>query len=175
MMANLAHNSGIAAIALSCVLFLEASIPLPPGGTAAGSVSNIRFESGSDRITLYYDLAGSNDQQFKVTVSLRKEKDPGFTYNPKDLQGDAGTGYFAGKNRKIVWTLSSEFPQGLAGTDYYFEISAEEASSSDNQMLLWIGAGVLFVGGAVAAVVLASPGTQASSPTGGFPKPPGRP
>lgn len=155
-------------------MLLECLLPLTMMGQVMGKVSNIRFETNDNKVTLYYDLAASNNEEYTVAVLLRKESDRAFRYAPKDLQGDVGRGHFAGKSRKIVWNISKEFPEGLEGSDYYFEIIAEEVSSSGN-LVFWIGAGAAIVGGAVAAVILLSSSNTTSPAAGGFPPPPGRP
>ena len=162
---------------LICLLFIV--LTLSPGILDAqdtGRVSNIRFETRDTNVTISYDLAGPVDAEYTIVVSLRKEGDAAFRYAPKDLRGDVGTGRSAGRNKKIIWNISREFPNGLEGTDYYFEISTEEASLSSHFGWL-IGAGAAVVGASIVAAVLLSSHDNASpaAELSGFAPPPGRP
>src|SRR5437867_2820127 len=82
--------------------------------------SNVRFEISGDKVIIHYDLVASADADYVVAVLLKKESDRGFSYSPRNLAGDVGAGKFAGTDRRAVWDMKKEFPQGLEGTDYYF-------------------------------------------------------
>jgi hypothetical protein len=135
-------------------------------------VENVRFEAFAERIDVYYDFTGSEDEDYEVTLSLRKETDTLFVYKPKALAGDVGVGRFAGKNKRILWDLRKEFPKGLEGSDYYFVVSAKLVSKGSSA-LLWIGAAVVLGGGAAAYFLLAKKKTE--EPEASLPSPPGRP
>src|SRR5690349_14703437 len=123
-------NSRTLAVVLAAVLLTQCGAPLPAYGQWRTSVSNVRFQAEQSKVTITYDLAGSQEDEYDVGVTLRKESDKTFKLVPADLQGDAGRGRFAGQHRKITWNLSKELPQGLAGSDYYFEVSAEKTTSN---------------------------------------------
>ncbi len=136
-------------------------------------VSNVRFEMADSNIVIHYDLSGSADGLYRITALLRKENDRSFRYTPKNLRGDVGEGKFAGANRTIVWNVTTEFPLGLKGSDFYFEIGAESASGSSSTAL-WYGLGAAALGGVAFVLFRSSPEASPAGQTG-FPAPPGRP
>jgi len=136
-------------------------------------VENVRYEVFEEKIDVYYDLMGPANEEYEVTLSLRRESDKALTYTPKALVGDVGIGRFAGKDRKISWEIQKEFPKGLEGSDYYFVVDAKLISKGASP-LLWIGAAVALGGGA-AAYFLLTKKTETAKPEAGFPEPPGRP
>jgi hypothetical protein len=129
----------------------------------------IQLEIKTGKVIIHYDLYGPKDLEYKVDVSLSKDKDKTFFYIPKDLSGDIGKGYFVGKDRRIEWNYSREFPLGLE--DVIFEVTAnviprpaekitrQEVKESSNT-IYWIGAGVAVVGGGLAAIILGGKKTQ---------------
>lgn len=143
--------------------------------SANAKVTNVRFESLGDQISISYDLQGQPDDEHEVTADLRRESDPSFRHHLVRISGDAGRGVFSGMYKKILWDLKVEFPEGLVGDDYYFVVSASPVSS-ESSALLWVGAAVA-IGGATAYFLLRN-NAEASSPVAipsGFPAPPGRP
>ncbi len=159
-------------------------------------VENVRFQLNGNSVVILYDFVPNGAQtqggvtktsnsskttsagQYKVSVFLRKESDPHFSYAPTQLNGDVGVGNFVGKDRKIVWNISDEFPAGLPGKDYYFEVRAEPAitvtKDKSSSLLLWVGAGIALLGGGAATYLILS-GNQSQQSGGNFPLPPGRP
>jgi len=139
---------------------------------------NVKFTSSENQIVIHYDLLAPSDAKPEVSVRLRKESDRAFTYTPKNLTGDVGMGIPPGLGKTIGWDITKEFPQGLAGSDYYFEVSLTggEESGGGSAALTWIGAGAAVVGAGILAIVLSK--NHSESPPnsgGGFPAPPGRP
>ncbi|MDE3057012.1 MAG: hypothetical protein KGJ59_03535 [Bacteroidota bacterium] len=160
-------------------------------------VENVRFQFNGKRVVIMYDfvpdeaptqaptgqggesntpaLRAASSGAYKVSVFLRKESDPHFSYMPTQVSGDIGVGNFIGKDRKIVWDIEHEFPTGLPGKDYYFEIRAEPAvKKSAVSAVLLAGAGAALLAGSVATyfIFFNNPAKQS---TGNFPPPPGRP
>lgn len=136
-------------------------------------VENVHFEVFEDRIDVYYDLIGPQNEEYEVTLSLRRESDKWLTYPPKIVAGDVGVGRFAGKSRKISWDIGKEFPHGLEGSDYYFLVDAKLISKGGSPFL-WIGAAVALGGGAAAYLLLAKKKETGQSEAV-LPAPPGRP
>ncbi len=160
-------------------------------------VANVRFQLNGNHVVILYDFVPDGTPQlqtqggtqktdpailetatstgsYKVSVFLRKESDPHFSYAPAQLSGDVGVGNFVGKDRKIVWDIGDEFPQGLPGKDFYFEVRAEPMVAKSKTSFLWVGAGVALLGGGLATYLILS-GNQAKQSDGSFPLPPGRP
>jgi len=135
-------------------------------------VLNVRFAALDEQVVVSYDLEGPPDKVCKVRLVLRREGDPGYRYKPKYVAGDVGGRCRAGKELEIRWDIAREFPKGLEGRDFYFEVEAELRKGG----LGWIlaGAGIALAGG-----VLALGGGGSSDGGGGsqgnFPQPPGRP
>ncbi|HEV8538024.1 MAG TPA: hypothetical protein VGR15_03780, partial [Bacteroidota bacterium] len=143
-------------------------------GKAETRTANVRFELSGDKIIVHYDLIAPPGDMCTVSVLLKKESDPLFSYSPKATTGDVGQGVAAGVAKKIAWDIKKEYPHGLTGTDYYFVVIAEGLSSGSN-LLLWAGAGVAAVAGGIAAILLLSKQDEEPTVSGGFPRPPGRP
>jgi hypothetical protein len=138
---------------------------------------NVKFTASENQIVIHYDLLAPSDARLEVSVRLRKESDKAFTYTPKNLTGDVGPGVMAGLGKTIGWDIAKEFPQGLAGSDYYFEVnlSGAEESGGGSAALTWIGAGAAVLGAGILAVVLSNNHSGPSNSGSSFPAPPGRP
>lgn len=173
------HSAVIAAagIFLTMTLLLTISVSAAYSDEIeqpAGIVSGVRFAVSGLQVTIRYDLRGDRNEKYKVSLVLRRRSDPSFRYLPKELSGDIGLGRYAGTDRKIVWNMRNEFPQGLQGNDFYFVVNANEVERKRSAgILTWIGAGAV----AVAAVVTYLMVMHSGSPTSpaSFPIPPGRP
>ncbi len=115
------------------------------------------------------------DREFKVAVVLRKESDPLFRFKPRKLTGDVGILHSMGRNKQIVWDIAREFPQGIDGNDFYFELQTEMLTKGNSSMW-WIGGGAAVIaGGIVTYFVLSSGKVGPPSSSADFPPPPGRP
>ena len=137
-------------------------------------VQNVRFEISGTRIVILYDLQGSASETYVVKVTLKRTSSTTFAYIPKIVSGDIGEGKLHGKNRRIVWDILREFPQGLAGDDFVFEITAVLIPSGSNAWL-WIGGGAAVVGGAAILLLKGTSKTAGTTSETGFPQPIGRP
>ncbi|HLX12577.1 MAG TPA: hypothetical protein VKS81_07175 [Bacteroidota bacterium] len=138
-------------------------------------VTNVQFETKGDTVTIHYDLVGSPDAVYRIGVVLKKESDQTLRYVPKEISGDIGDAISAGTNKTIIWNLSDEFPRGLDGNDFYFEIGAEDLSPSTSIPWLGIGAAAVAGAGVIWFIVSSKPTNQSASNLSSFPKPPGRP
>ncbi len=138
------------------------------------AIENVRFEVAGELVYIYYDLVGPADRIHKIGVTLYRESDRNFLYGPVNITGDVGTIVFPGKGRRITWDFTKEFPEGLAGDDYFFVIETETEKKEGISSLIWIGGGVA-VAGVLAIVLLSGGDSSTPSSTAGFPPPPGRP
>jgi hypothetical protein len=113
-------------------------------------VDNIGFEIKDSIIEIHYDLVGQLEKTYNVSVELKREQAPDFSYKPKLLSGDVGKGKFAGNNRKIIWNFTNEFKPEAGISDYFFEVSAKKPGKA----WIYIVAGGVVAGGATAAILL---------------------
>ncbi|MFI5251251.1 MAG: hypothetical protein ACHQQQ_02365 [Bacteroidota bacterium] len=127
-------------------------------------------------MTVQYDLAAPKGDKYKTVLILRKDSDKGYSYLPRDVEGDIGSGTLPGQNRVIRWDTNEEFPQGIVGNDYYFEITAEKIAKQSFSVP-WIGIGLAALAGTAAlwyGSSLSGSQTFPNTPAA-FPAPPGRP
>ncbi len=123
-----------------------------------------------------HDISEHEDFSFGFILGKpdpQEEKLPGIQVHSDRRIGGCGKGNFEGNGRQIVWHLYSDFPDGLSGNDFYFQVSATLLNGGGASWLYYVG-GVILVGGAAAAVLYKSDliGKSGSIP---FPAPPGRP
>lgn len=160
-------------VTLSAVLLVQ--LALPALADEAVDVRNVRFEVRGELVYVYFDLLGDAQKAHRVNLYLRRESEPTFVYRPQNVTGEAGTIVFPASGKRITWEFTKEFPEGLQGSDYYFEVEAEAPETSGVSPWVFIGGGVALIGGVV-ALVLAGGGDEAPPPPAtGFPQPPGRP
>ncbi|HYQ86218.1 MAG TPA: hypothetical protein VES59_03140 [Bacteroidota bacterium] len=137
---------------------------------------NVKFTSSENQIVIHYDLLAPADAKLEVSVRLRKESDRAFIYTPGSLTGDVGPGIPPGLGKTIQWDIAKEFPQGLAGSDYFFEVNLSGGEESGGSAVLtWIGAGAAVLGAGILAIVLSKNHSEPPPPGSSFPAPPGRP
>jgi len=154
---------------LGCPAVARGSEP----GEPPASVSNVRYNILGDSVIVTYDLKGSPEDEYAVSLELRSDADPGFFFRPRVVSGDAGKGRFAGSGRRIVWNVKEEFPAGLPGNDYYFVVDAAPLSTGISPFV-WIATGAAVTAGA-AAIILSPKKTTPAATQSQFPPPPGRP
>jgi hypothetical protein len=159
------------------VLIAEAAPFAAHAQDALPRIENIRVQiNGRSSVYIDYDLIGPTDQVYKVSISMRKASDSTFTYDPQTVAGDIGPDVFSGRNNRIVWSISKEFPEGIKEGEYFFVFSVESASTSSGGISLpvIVAGGAAVVGGILALVLLSK--KSDTPPSGsGFPKPPARP
>jgi hypothetical protein len=163
-------------LALVAALTLQLAVPAFADDPAV-EITNVRFESMGELIYIYYDLVGIPDKAHRVSLYLRRESEPAFVYRPLNVTGEIGTIVFPATAKRITWEFTKDFPEGLKGADYFFEVEVEAPEGSAAiSPLVFIGGGVALIGGIV-AIVLAGGGEEAPPPVTptGFPPPPGRP
>jgi hypothetical protein len=133
--------------------------------------TNVKWTVKNEVIVVNYDLTGSSNLKYSLNVIMKRESDSTFSAVPVTVEGDIGEGYFAGTNKEILWYYRRDFPQGLQGEDYYFEIHVKPVAK-DNSLLYYIAGGVAVTAGIVALLVHKNPGTP---PPTELPFPPVRP
>jgi hypothetical protein len=140
-------------------------------------VENVSHSVSNEDIIITYDLNGTTEQFYEVKLILRRSNHSNFRYVPQALTGDVGEGYFAGTGKKIIWKIEKDFPSGLPGDDYYFEVMVKEISSSSN-IFTWVGAGIAAAAAAVITYIVINSSSSSDEGNGGssgLPPPPGRP
>lgn len=138
------------------------------------------FESTPEgTINIYYEFNGDPNNDYKITVALKRKSDPSFSLVPENLSGSVGIGKFANVKRTIVWTPSENEQQSLQGDDFYFVVNAEAVEKPSGGGIPWyVYVGGAAVAGGVAAILLLK---KSDNNSGGgstqitLPDPPGRP
>lgn len=132
---------------------------------------NVKWALKNEVIVLNYELPGSPDKKYDVKVIMKRESDPIFYAVPATVEGDIGEGYFSGLKKEIRWYYRRDYPQGLQGEDYFFEIQVKEVAKP-NTLLYYIAGGVAVTAGVVALLMSKNP---SSPPPRELPFPPVRP
>lgn len=87
-------------------------------------IENISFEEYQNKILIYYDLIGEKDDEYEISLVLKREEYSGFIFIPKTVEGDIGKGNYAGRKKKIIWDVSKDYHIDPEVEDFYFEVSA---------------------------------------------------
>ena len=137
-------------------------------------IRNVRWMQKGDVIIINYDLVGLPEDEYDVSVVVRQKNDSTFAVAPFSVQGDVGVKQRAGINKGIRWQYRLDFPQGLNGATYYFELTARMPSKPGNLLYYVIGGSALAAAGFIALVA----GNHENTPAAGAPElplPPPRP
>lgn len=159
---------------LTLAFFLQLVAPFSLPGQTRGVVKNVRLEVLPERAYVLYDLAGSAGDHFSVVLTLHREGAPEFRYVPENVTGDVGPDVQGGGARRIIWEYSREYPQGLAGDDYYVVVEAVPVSSGGINPVILATVGTAILAGVIVLVV-GGGGDDGGGGTSGFPRPAGRP
>jgi hypothetical protein len=139
-------------------------------------VQNVRKErQGKINIFIEYDLEGSSEDVYTVTFMVKSKSDSLSPYIPVNVIGDIGANIRPGKNKRISWRTSDEYPAVLDASDVEFVIKAELPPSEGGNTELFIAGGAAVVGVALAIVLLSSNKADPTQTNNVFPQPPGRP
>jgi uncharacterized protein DUF1566 len=98
-----------AVILCICVLCL-------PRPLFAAEVSNLRTHFSSAHMSIEYDLLGKNgekDSGVEVMLDINGKR---YSSHMLAMSGDFGSSIACGKNRRITWLHSRDFPEGLDAT-----------------------------------------------------------
>jgi len=171
----LARHRRIIAVLLA-LLFTGAIADLPAyagsGSDAPIRIANQDVRLEGDVVVIVYDIEAPDGVPYAVTLELRREGDPSFSFVPRSVTGDIGDVRTAGAGRVIRWEYLKDIPEGLRGEDYYFRI---EASRPGGFPWFWVGLGTAAAVG-VTIVLFSGKTTSAGSQSGPaeLPMPPGR-
>ncbi len=159
------------------VLFLSMVIDIPAfaQGQSSREVrgTNIKWALKENLIVITYDLNGSSEDTYDVSIALRNERDSSFSIIPATVEGDIGAGQFAGVEREIRWYFRKDFPQGFQGEGYYFEIFVKPIQQKSNLLYYVVGGAAVTVG--IVALLLGTSSPERPPPTLYLPGPPVRP
>lgn len=122
-------------------------------------ITNVNWRVDGDEIVITYDLKGSPDERYEVTVVMLREDVSSFRIVPQNVEGDVGVGFFAGPGRQIIWSYKKDYPAGFQGEGYFFEVRVKSASGDNSWLYYTIGATAV-VGGVIAI----TPPTTAVAP-----------
>ena len=175
MIQQLGYSRGLRLLALA--LFLPAAVPVPAFAQSDELVTNVRFEILPERAYVFFDLGGSASERYEVTVTLRRESDPGFRYTPQNVTGDIGPSVQGGGARRIIWEYTKEYPGGVPGDDFFVVVEALPEKAGGISPVVLVAAGLAVAGGIVALVLSAGGNGDNGGGNGsaGFPAPGGRP
>ena len=136
-----------------------------------GKIEEARWEVSGDTVVITFNLIGSADLTYDVSITLTRESDRNFKIVPLSVTGSIGKGKHAGVRKEIRWQYKKDVPQGLSGDDYAFvfniQIIREEVGSN---LLYYLAGGAVVVGGAALLLLSGSKNTESSTP--GLPSPP---
>jgi hypothetical protein len=155
------------------VFLLTYPVSAEPEGKSDASITNIRWTSKKDVITINYDLNGTADQKYSVDIAMKKDNDSTFFIIPTTVDGDVGSEVAAGTNREIHWYYQHDYPKGFAGPGYYFEIHVKLVEQQSNLLYYIVGAAAL--SGGVVALLIGKGQNSTFRSNLDLPMPPGRP
>lgn len=111
-------------------------------------VKNIHFEQEDNKIIIFYDLLGGDNELYKIDIYC--SEDDGLTWNQALIQveGDVGENTKTGTNKKIVWDVLQE-KENISG-EISFKVTAKSLANSgiftdnrDGQDYKWVEIGEL--------------------------------
>lgn len=137
------------------------------------AVQNIKWVLRGNTVVITYEVQGPLNKSYEVGLVLLREGSADFKFAPKTVTGDIGIIELTKPNCEIKWDLTNDFPMGLKGEDFYFEITVTPAGDgwgTAETVIALIGVGI------VAIVVLRfAEKAPAEETTTALPVPPPRP
>lgn len=121
-------------------VLLAAVAVAQPVNTSDATIEHVRIQPRGYVTEIQYDLHGLANANYRITVALRRRSDESVNRNLIVAEGDIGPGVTPGPNKRVIWGQIGEFPQGLPGNDYFFEVKAEQMKSK-SAGILWVGGG----------------------------------
>jgi hypothetical protein len=89
-------------------------------------VENVRFEEYQPGwVSVYYDLQG-DPGTYTVDLAFRPAKGEGRVVTPVSVQQDVGKGVSPGSNKRILWRLEKDYPQGFPSDQYIALVTARQ-------------------------------------------------
>ncbi len=139
-------------------------------------VTNVRVERQAKiNVFIEFDLEGSADDLYTVSLTIKSKVDSAYSYTPINVIGDVGANIRPGKNKRISWRTSDEYPAVLATPNVEFVVKAVPPPTQGASTELFIAGGAAVVGVALAIVLLSSNKADPTQTNNEFPQPPGRP
>ena len=127
-------------------------------------------EVGSEYVTIKYELTAAAAEWYDVRFNLLKQGEPSFKVPVRSASGDIGVVKSSGSTLEVQWDFIKDYPQGLAGEGYYFDIVVTKASGGSN-LLYYLGGGLAVAAGVAAYLVFGNKGGGAAE----LPAAPARP
>jgi len=111
------------------------------------AVKNTKFKQQKDgKVLVTYDLLDNPSQKHTINLSLFLPKSKKtVVLAPQNLAGDFGKGIRIGNDKKITWDLLKDFPKGLHGEGFVFEVDAYVQRGGSK--LPWIVGGLAVTSG----------------------------
>lgn len=89
-------------------------------------ISNVHSkQEGSKNVIIRYDFKGAKEN-YDVTIRCSGNNGETFGIIPKAVSGDVGRNVKPGKNRKIVWDVQQDFPEGVSN-EFLFKVEVKSA------------------------------------------------
>ena len=148
-----------ASVPLCALLFFYAAAGYGRHPEEGARAENIRSGYVNGNVVVRYDLLGPAGRGFRVGIVLLSKADPAYSYHPVNVTGDVGSVQDTGRDKRIVWEVAREFPQGLDTAKYFFRIDAEAAKGRISTWVL-IGGAAVIAGCAALVILSGSGGTQ---------------
>jgi hypothetical protein len=130
----------------------------------------VSIETAQSRVRITYDLVGSRDAKYTITLYLQRENDPNSMRKLLKVDGDVGEDVLAGSSLTIIWD-KSEVLNPAEGVRYQFAIELRQASGGGIPWYMYAGAAV--VGGVVYFAVKPAKAEEVKD-TRSIPYPPSR-
>lgn len=92
--------------------------------TSSEYVSNQEVILSDNGLRISFELADP-DEEYNVSLVMKRSTDPEFLFEPQALSGDYGED-IPGGAKEILWASNQEFPDATSTDDLYLEILAEE-------------------------------------------------
>jgi|GEM_PF-1746483 len=88
------------------------------------SISGVHFTSSEGVVKVSYNLSGKDDGKYIIALRLSHDGGQTFSIHPETMSGDVGRGIASGGQKQITWEYLKDFPAGLSGNQYVFEVEA---------------------------------------------------
>ena len=135
------------------VIFVLPFLSITSSSAQEFIVQNIHFQDNDEQIVIYYDLLGKENEQFEVRVILSSDDGKTFSIEPKTLSGAIGA-VTAGVGKEIYWDIYRDYPQGLWGENFVFQIEATLIKTKKRAMWPYFVGGAAVLGGGAAYILL---------------------
>lgn len=134
-------------------------------------IENFHFTQDDNLVTIHYDLIASPENSaFNVQLVLELNNGQFYEIPASSVSGEVGGNISPGTDKKIIWDVLEDFPQGLESDQIQFALNAWQPANN-NRRWIYIAAGSLLIGGGISAAIMLN-GRNGSS---GLPAPPSRP